>query len=101
MCNYFKTYEIDAHKYKDPSILFNDKKSIIIKQVNQDIKEYNGIKFSIGLSVQFFHDEDDGKRKIVVGQNHGEQCAVLDSSNVDEFYDIQTAYLQTWIKKIY
>ena len=54
LCNYFKTYEIDAHKYKNPSILFNDKKSIIIKQVNQDIKEYNGIKFSIGLSVQFF-----------------------------------------------
>ena len=31
LCNYFKTYEIDTHKYKDPFILFDDKKSIIIK----------------------------------------------------------------------
>ena len=63
------------------------------------MREYIGIKFSIGLSVQISHDEDDGKRNIVVGQTHGEQSAVLDSSNVDEFYDKQTAYLQTWIEK--
>ena len=99
MCNYFKTYEIDAHTYIDPSALFSDKESVLGNQINQDIKEYNGIKFSIGLSVQFSHDEDDGKRKIVVGLTHGEQSAILDSSNVDEFYDKQTAYLQTWIEK--
>ena len=75
------------------------KKSMLVNQINQDIREYNGIKFSTGLSVQFSHDEDDGKRKIVVGQNHREQSAVLDSSNVDGFYDKQTAYLQTWIEK--
>ena len=98
LCDYFKTYEIDARTYKDPSALFSDKKSVIIKQINQDIKEYNGIKFSVGLSVEFFHDEGE-KRKQVIGQNHGEQSAVLDSSNVDEFYDNQTAYLQTWIEK--
>ena len=54
---------------------------------------------SNGLSVQFSHDEGDGKRKLVVGQNHAEQSAVLDENNVDEFYDKQTAYLQTWIEK--
>ena len=97
LCNYFKTYEIDAHTYIDPSALFSDKKSMLVNQINQDIREYNGIKFSIGLSVQFSHDEDDGKRKIVVGQTHGQQSAVLDSSNVDGFYDKQTTYLQTWI----
>ena len=99
LCNYFKTYEIDAHTYIDSSALFNDKKSMLVNQINQYIKAYNDIKFSIGLSVQFSHDEDDGKRKIVVGQNHGEQSAVLDSSNVDEFYDKQTPYLHTWIEK--
>ena len=99
LCNYFKTYEIDARTYKDPSALFSDKKSMLVNQINQDIREYNGIKFSIGLSVQFSHDEGDGKRKLVVGQNHGEQSAVLDENNVDEFYDKQTAYLQTWIEK--
>ena len=86
------------HTYKDTSALFSDKKSMIIKQFNQDIKEYNCIKFSVGLSVEFFHDGGE-ERKQVIGQNHGEQSAVLDSSNVDEFYDNQTAYLQTWIEK--
>ena len=75
------------------------KKSITINQINQDIKEYNGIKFSIGLSIQFFHDEGNGERKYVVGQNHGEQNAVLDGNKVDEFYNKQSAYLQTWIEK--
>ena len=87
LCNYFKTYEIDAHTYKDPSALFSDKKSMLVNQISQDIREYNGIKFSVGLSVQFYHDEGDGERKLVVGQNHGEQSAVLDENNVDEFYD--------------
>ena len=54
------------------------KKSVIINQINQDKKEYNGIKFSIGLSIQFFHDDGNRERKYVVGQNHGEQSAVLD-----------------------
>ena len=98
LCNYCKTYEIGAYKYKDSSILFDDKKSIIINQTNQDIKEHNGIKFSIGLSIQFFHDEGNGERKYVVGQNHGEQSAVLDGNKVDEFYNKQTAHLQTWIE---
>ena len=88
LCNYFKTYEIDASKYKDASILFADKKSIITSQIKQDIKEYNAIKFSIGLS----------KQKQVTGQNHGEQCHFYDNK-VDEFYDNQAAYLQTWIEK--
>ena len=47
LCNYFKTYEIDAHTYKDPSALFSDKKSMLVNQINQDIREYNGIKWSL------------------------------------------------------
>ena len=99
LCGYFKANEIYASKYKDASILFADKKSIIASQIKRDIKEYNGVKFSIGLSIQFFHDEGNGKQKQVIGQNHGEQSAVLDDINVDKFYDNQVAYLQTWIKK--
>ena len=37
LCNYLKTYEIDAHPNKDPSALISDKKSMIIKKINQDI----------------------------------------------------------------
>ena len=51
LCGYFKAYEIDASEYKDASILFADKKSIITGQIKRDIKEYNGIKFSNGLSI--------------------------------------------------
>ena len=94
LCGYFKAYEIGASRYKDASILFADKKSIIASQIKRDIKEYNGVKFSIGLSIQFFHDEGNGKQKQVIGQNHGEQSAVLDDINVDKFYDNQVAYLQ-------
>ena len=68
--------------------MFADKKSIITSQIKQDIKEYNAIKFSIGLS----------KQKQVTGQNHGKQCHFYDNK-VDEFYDNQAAYLQTWIEK--
>ena len=73
--------------------------SLIIDQIKDDIKEYNGVKFLTGLSIEFFDDESDGTQKFVLGQNHGEQCAVLDGSRLSEFYDKQTAYLQTWIEK--
>jgi hypothetical protein len=99
LCNYFKAYEFDAHKYKDPSILFNNKKSAIIDKIRKDIKEYNGIKFSIGISLEFFKDELNGERKEVIGKGHGEQCAVLNENNLDEYYDKQISYLQTWIEK--
>ena len=69
---------------------------MLVNKINQDIRDYTGIKFSIGLSVQFSHDEGDGKRKFVVGQNHGEQNAVLDDNNVDKFYDNQV--LRRWCR---
>jgi hypothetical protein len=51
------------------------------------------------LSIKFFHDELNGERKKVIGQNQGEQCAALDGNNLDDYYDKQTSYLQTWIEK--
>ena len=38
LCNYFKTYEIDVQIYIDTSILFDDKKSIMIDKIIKDIK---------------------------------------------------------------
>ena len=98
LCNYFKSYEIDARIYKDLSVLFYGKRSIIIDQTNKDIKEYNGIKFSIGLSIQFFKDEKDGTRKYIGAQKHGEQSTVLDGRNVNEFYNNQVLDLESWIE---
>ena len=80
-------------------ILLDDKKSIIKHQINKDIKEYNGVKFSVGLSLQLFKDEKDGKRKYFQGQRHGESCAVLDGNNVNEFYNEQVAYIERWTVK--
>ena len=97
-CNYFKAYEINAEKYKDPVILFDDKKSVSIEQINKDIQEYNGVKFSIGLSLQFFKDEKDGTRKYFTGAKHGDQSAALESSNLEEFYDEQREHLKRWIE---
>ena len=99
LCNYFKANEIDAASYKDPSVLFKDKKSLLIEQIKADIKEYNGIKFSLGFSIKFFQEESNGTHTFILGSKHGEQCAVLDGSRLSEFYDKQTAYLQTWIEK--
>ena len=98
-CDYFKVYEIDASSYKDPSILFKDYKLNILNKIKKNIKEYNGIKFSIGLSIHFFHDEHNGKKKFVDASNHGLQSAVLNNENIGEFYNEQTSYLQTWIEK--
>ena len=98
LCNYFKTYEINAKKYKDPSILFENKKSLMIDQINKDIKEYKGIKFSVGLSLEFFKDEKDGTRKYFQGQKHGEQSAVLQEHNVEDLYNEQVAHIEKWIE---
>ena len=97
-CNYIKAYDINAEKYKDPVILFDDKKSVLIEQINKDIREYNGVKFSIGLSLQFFKDEKDGTRKYFTGAKHGDQSAALVSSNLKEFYDEQVEHLKRWIE---
>ena len=38
-CGYFKAYEMFVSKYKDPNKLFNDKKSIITKQIAEELEE--------------------------------------------------------------
>ena len=98
-CNYFRVYEVDAGDYKDPSILFSDYKTSLLNKIKKNIKEYNGIKFSVGLSLQFYHDEHNGKKKDISASNHGKQAAVLNDENIEEHYDNQTSYLLEWIEK--
>ena len=54
--------------------------------------------FSVGLSLQFFKDEKDGKRKYFHGQRHGEQSVVLDGNIVNKFYNEQVVYIERWIE---
>ena len=98
LCNYSKTYEINAEKYKDASMLFENKKSLIIDQINKDIKEYKGIRFSIGMSLEFFKDEKDVTRKYFQGQKHGQQSAVLHDNNVEDLYNEQVKHRENWIE---
>ena len=79
--------------------MFTDKKSIITEQIKENIKEYKGIKFSIGLSIRFYHDEFHGQRKEVHGQKHGDPIAVLNEDKLLNLYDDQVAYLDKWIEQ--
>ena len=78
--------------------MFTDKKSIITKQMNEDIKKYEGIKFSIGLSIKFYHDELNGQNKEVHGQKHSDPIVVLNEDKVSNLYNDQVAYLDKWIE---
>ena len=71
----------------DPSLLFDGKKSTIIDRLKKDLGEYKGIKFSVGLSLEFFKDEKDGTRKHFQCQRHGEQSAILDETNANKYYN--------------
>ena len=76
------------------------KKSIINSQIKHDIKEYNGIKFSVGLSIQFFNDEGNGKQKQVIGQNHREQSAIFDDNKVDDFMIVKLHIYKLGLKNL-
>ena len=54
--------------------------------------------FSVGLSLQFFKDEKDGKRKYFQVQRHGEQSVVLDDNIVNKFYNEQVVYIERLIE---
>ena len=63
-CGYFKAYEIFADKYKDPNKLFHDKKSAITQQIVKELKELDGLKFQLALTINFY--KDDGAEKKIV-----------------------------------
>ena len=54
--------------------------------------------FSVGLSLQFFKDEKDDKRKYFQVQRHGEQSVVLDDNIVNKFYNEQVVYIERLIE---
>ena len=94
-CGYFKAYEMFVSKYKDPNKLFNDKKSIITKQIAE---EFGGLKFQLALTIQFYKD-DGADMKIVTGVLYGEQMTILLPDKIDEFYNNSSAKIQTGIEK--
>ena len=76
------------------------KKSIINDQVKEDIKEYQGSKFSIRLSQKIFHGELNGQRKKkFLGKKHGDPSTIINDDNVSEKYDEQIPYIDKWIEQ--
>ena len=97
-CGYLKAYEMFVNKHKDPNKLFNDKKSIITKQIIEELEELGGLKFQLALTIQFYKD-DGADIKIVTGVLHGDQMAILSPDKIDEFYNNSSAKIQTGIEK--
>ena len=97
-CGYFKAYEMFVDKYKDPNKLFHDKKSIITKQIIEELEELGGLKFQLALTIKFYKD-DGADKKIVIGVLHGNQMAILAPNKIDEFYNNSSAQIQTGIEK--
>ena len=97
-CGYFKAYEMFVSKYKDPNKLFNDKKSIITKQIAEELEELGVLKFQLALIIQFYKD-DSADMKIVTGVLYGDQMAILSPDKIDEFYNSSSAKIQTGIEK--
>ena len=75
--------------------MFKDKRSLIIKEIKDLIKENHGIKLSLYLTATLFNSENDAY-EFPHSQPPEEQRAVLDLSNVEKPYDDQVAYLHTW-----
>ena len=87
-CGYFKAYEISATKYKDPHKLFqNKKKTIITKQIIQELQEFGGLKFQLALIIIFL--------KMMLRSNMSQ---VYYTDKIDEFYNDSSAKIQTGIE---
>ena len=81
--------------YKDPHRLFVNKKRQIISLIRKSKRTFKSIKFSIGLSIDFYHNKGNN---IVSAQQPGDQFTVLRGDSVRALYDIQTAYLERWVE---
>ena len=73
-----------ASKYKDPNKLFQVKKSVITKQIIQELQEFGGFKFQLALTIKSFKDD-------VTDVLHGDQLAILTTDKIDEFYNDSSA----------
>ena len=57
-CGYLRGHEISVKRYKDPVKMFQDsKKSTIKNKITAELQELTGLKWSFGLTVDFFKDD--------------------------------------------
>ena len=61
-CGHLRAHEISVKRYKDPVKMFQDKKSTIKNKITAELQELSGLKWSFGLTVDFFKDDKKIKR---------------------------------------
>ena len=80
-CGYLRAHEISVKRYKDPVKMFQNKKSTIKTKITAELQELTGLKWSFGLSVDFFKDD-----KKIKGTFYSNQSATLSANEIDSFF---------------
>ena len=93
-CGYLRAHEISVKRYKDPVKLFQDKKSTIKNKITAELQELTGLKWSFGLTVDFFKDD-----KKIKGTFYSNQYATLSADEIDSFFGEATSAIVQKIEK--
>ena len=93
-CGYLRAHEISVKRYKDPVKLFQDKKSTIKSKITAELQELTGLKWSFGLTVNFFKDD-----KKIKGTFYSNQYATLSADEIDSFFGEATSAIVQKIEK--
>ena len=93
-CGYLRAHEISVKRYKDPMKMFQDKKSTIKSKITAELQELTGLKWSFGLTVDFFKDD-----KKIKGTFYSNQYATLSADEIDSFFGEATSAIVQKIEK--
>ena len=93
-CGYLRAHEISFMRYKDPMKMFQDKKSTIKTKITAELQELTGLKWSFGLTVDFFKDD-----KKIKGTFYSNQYATLSADEIDSFFGEATSAIVQKIEK--
>ena len=93
-CGYLKAHEISVKRYKDPVKMFQDKKSTIKNKITAELQELTGLKWSFGLTVDFFKDD-----KKIKGTFYSNQYTTLSADEIDSFFGEATSAIVQKIEK--
>ena len=95
-CGYLRAHEISVMRYKDRVKMFQDKKSTIKNKITAELQELTGLKWSFGLTVDFFKDD-----KKIKGTFYSNQFATLSADEIDAFFGEATSAICAKNRKIH
>ena len=93
-CGYLRAHAISVKRFKDPVKMFQDKKSTIKTKITAELQELTGLKWSFGLTVDFFKDD-----KKIKGTFYSNQYATLSADEIDSFFGEATSAIVQKIEK--